>query len=71
MLACNQVILDFEREVERFLGLRILRKLQMGIDEIIERMDTVLRRAPIGLGNLSRIVGGDRIVPAAEQHVGM
>ena len=71
MLARDQVVLDLERKIERFLGLGVLSELQMGIDEIIERVDAILRRAPVGFRGLRRVVRRDRVLPAAEQHVGM
>ncbi len=71
VLARDQVILDLERKIERFLGLGVLSELQMGIDEIIERVDAILRRAPVGFRGLRRVVCRDRVLPAAEQHVGM
>jgi len=37
VLAREKVVLDLERKIECFLGLGVLRQLQMGIDEIIER----------------------------------
>ncbi len=59
MLARDEVILGLEREIECLPGLIILRELQMGIDEIMEGVDAILRRAPIGLRDLRGAVRRD------------
>ena len=56
MLARDEIVLDLERKIERFLGLGILPKLQMGIDEIIERVDAILGRTPVCLRGFRRVV---------------
>ena len=68
-LARIQVVLDRDRNVERLLGLVVLRELQMRIDEIVERVEAIFRRAAVGFRQLRRVVGSDRVLPTAEQHV--
>lgn len=48
MLARDEVVLDLQRKIEGFFGLGILRELEVRIDQIIERVDAILGRAPIG-----------------------
>jgi hypothetical protein len=49
----------------------ILRELQMRIDEVVERVEAILRRAPVGFRQFRRVVRGNRVLPAAEQHIGV
>ena len=43
----------------------------MRIDKVIERVETIFRRAAVGFRQLRRIIRGDRVLPAAEQHIGV
>ena len=61
MPARDELILDLEREIEHLLGFPVLRELQMRIDEIIQRVDSVFRRAAIGFRDFSGVVRFDRV----------
>jgi hypothetical protein len=49
MLAGQELILDLQREIENLLGLGVPTQLQIGVDQIVERVDTVLGGAAVPL----------------------
>jgi hypothetical protein len=71
VLARHEVVVDLQREIESFLRLGVLAELQVGVDEIVEVVDAILRGSALVLRRLPGNVRGDRVAPAAEEHVGV
>ena len=53
----QEFILDLQREIENLLGLGVLPQLQIGVDQIVECVNTVFGGATVPLGLLRGDVG--------------